>query len=59
MVVGELLIEEAVAESKGKNPIGPMPCAVPDNVVEVEDLILNGDPPQFLNRPADKIPRHS
>lgn len=55
MAVGELLTEEAVAESKGKNPIGPMPCAVPDNVVEVEDLILNGDPPQFLNRPADKI----
>lgn len=56
MAAGEILMEEAIIESKRENKIGPMPYGAPDNVIEAEDLILNGDPLQFLNRLAGQVP---
>jgi hypothetical protein len=56
IATGEILLEEAVIESKRENKIGPMPYGVPDNIIEVEDLILNGDPLQFLNQLAGRVP---
>jgi hypothetical protein len=56
MAEGEILLEEAVVENKRENKIGPMPYGAPDNVIEVDDLILNGDPLQFLFRLASQVP---
>jgi len=56
MVEGEILMEEAVVENTRENKIGPMPYGAPDNVIEIENLILNGDPLQFLNRLAGQVP---
>jgi hypothetical protein len=56
MAEGEILMEEAVIETNREKKFGPMPYGFPDNVIEVEDLILNGDPLQFLNRLASRVP---
>ncbi len=54
--IGEILMEEAVIEDRREASIGPMIYGIPDNVVNTEDLFLNGTPIQFLYALSARIP---
>jgi hypothetical protein len=54
--MGEMLMEEAVIEDRREASIGPMIYGAPDNVVNTEDIFLNGTPIQFLYALAGKVP---
>lgn len=56
MEMGEVLMEEAVIETKRENSIGPMIYGYPDKVVETKDLFLTGSPIQFLYALASRVP---
>jgi hypothetical protein len=55
MEMGEVLMEEAVIETKRENSIGPMIYGYPDKVVETKDLFLTGSPLQFLYALASRV----
>lgn len=48
MQTGEILLDEVVIDEEEKDPVGPMIYGIPDNVIQVEDLPLNGSTSQFI-----------
>lgn len=56
MEMGEILMEEAIIEERREASIGPMIYGNPDNVVDTEDLFLNGTTIQFLYALSGRIP---
>ncbi|MFN3998735.1 carboxypeptidase-like regulatory domain-containing protein [Algoriphagus sp.] len=54
--MGEILMEEAVIEDRRETSIGPMIYGQPDNVVNTEDLFLNGTTIQFLYALSGQVP---
>lgn len=48
MQAGEILLDEVVIDEEKKDPVGPMLYGIPDNVIQIEDLPLNGSTSQFI-----------